>query len=781
MNKNLLRIEFDKVLRKLSDEATSEDAKKKIMGIRPMNDINLVRHLLEETYDAYTLCIRLGVPPFSGIVSVEKSVDRAVAGSVLSCSEFLDLLLSLRAMRKIKEWRNLFRDVSVSIDDKFENITIKKSLEEKIEKSIVSPEEVSDNASDELYNIRKKIRSLNYKIRKRMEEMVRSSSYKKYLMDHIVTMRSGRFVIPVKAEYKNEIKGLIHDTSSSGSTLFIEPIWAVEDNNCINELKNKEKYEIEKVLIKLTKEIADFADQIRISYNQMVNLDIIFAKAFLAFKMKASVPQINNKGVINLRKARHPLIPDESVQPIDLELGKSFDSLVITGPNTGGKTVSIKTIGLVCCMAMSGLMIPADEGSEVSVFDNILTDIGDEQSIEQSISTFSSHMKNIISILSKADDKVLVLIDEIGAGTDPEEGAALAISILEELRKKKSKIAITTHYKELKEYSVSTEGVQCAGCEFNIDTMKPTYKLLIGSIVSSNAFKIAEKLGIDSQIIKNAENILGEEKKRLNEFLVGIEKMRHDLDEKKNSIEKLYIEAEEVKKEVIKEKQRIQNEHDQILNQARLKAQDIFNHVKIKSQNIIDELKGIKDKNSFSPESRREIKSKLSNIENIVDPINEDNNILKDYDFKEGDSVMILGINKEGIISSKEDSAGNFCVTVGTVKTKVQRSKLRHLSKKVKSKKLCKSFMFKRDLNKEFNMELDLRGKSVNEAIPELEMFLDTSFMSKITHVTIIHGKGSGILRREVHNNLKGNKHVKNFRLGNFGEGEDGVTIVTIK
>lgn len=781
MDKNLLRLEFDKILSKLSNEASSQDAKKYIMEIKPFNNIDNVKTILKQTYDAYTLCIRIGNPPFSGIIPIINIIARAKAGSVLSCSEILDVLSTLQAMRKIKEWRSSFEDIITSIDEKFDNITINNYLEKKIKNAIISSDQVSDNASQALYDIRRKIKLLNQKIRERMEKMITSNTYRKYLMEPVITVRSSRFVIPVKVEHRSSINGLVHDVSSSGSTLFIEPIGVVEDNNQINELKNKEKIEIEKILFSLTKEIANFADSIMVSYNEIIDLDVIFAKAFLAFKMKASLPQINDVGVVNLKKARHPLIPNKDVKPIDIELGENFDTLVITGPNTGGKTVSIKTIGLMCLMAMSGLMIPANDGSKIAVFDNILVDIGDEQSIEQSVSTFSSHMKNIINILKNARDKTLVLIDEIGAGTDPEEGAALAISVLNALREKHCKIAVTTHYKELKEYAVSTNEVQCASCEFDIEKMKPTYKLLIGSVGSSNAFKISKKLGIDDKIIRNAELILGEEKNRLNEFLDNIEKMRCDLEHKKESIDKLYSEAKELKEIVAKEKEKLELERDRILDEARFKAKNIFESVRIESKNIIDELKEIKNKNSFSAEDRRNIKSKLSSIENTVDPIKEENKDKNNSDFHEGDTVLISGFEKEGVVASKEDSSGNFLVIIGNIKTKVSKSKLSHSSKKAKKTKTYNSFGFKRNLNRSSNMELDLRGKTVLDAIPELEIFLDNSLISGINQVTIIHGKGTGVLRKEVHNTLKKNKHVKDFRLGNFGEGEDGVTIANLK
>ena len=778
MDKNLKRIEFDKILDILSEEAYSYDAKNKIQNIKPFSDIKKVKEVLKQTFDAYSLSIRFSAPEFSGLISVKKIISRVCSGAFLHNSEFLSLLSTLKTTRRIKAWWQTCIDTKTSLDDKFEKIYVNNYLEKKIESIVLSESEISDNASQELFNIRGKIRMLNKRIRDSLEKMVNSPLYKKYLTDSIITNRSGRFVVQVKSEYRNEVKGLVQDVSSSGATFFIEPIGVVEENNKINELKIKEKSEIDKILFSLSREVEKFAENILNSYDYVVELDEIFAKASLAIRMNASLPEVNEKGEISLKKARHPLIPKEKVQPIDINLGKDFDALIITGPNTGGKTVAIKTIGLMCAMAMSGLMIPAADGSEISVFNEILTDIGDEQSIEQSVSTFSSHMCNIVGILEKASCKTLVLLDEIGAGTDPEEGAALSIAIIENLRKKNSKLVVTTHYKELKEYAVTSKRVECASCEFDLENLKPTYKILIGSIGNSNAFLISEKLGLDKKIIENAKNILGEEKIKLNEILAKAEQARREFEKKNETIEKLYLEINKNKEDIKIEKEKIEKEKWKIIEEARFKAKNILNRVRAESENLIKNLNNIKD---LSAENRRDIKSKIKEMENLVDPIEENAPInTSSNSFKEGDSVFIQGVEKEGVICSQEDDKGNFLVAVGKIKTKISKSRLRYAPKRKEKTKNYNLSVFKKNTAKEVKMDIDLRGKTVLEAYQELGLFLDSSFISGIKQITIIHGKGSGSLRKGVHDILKKNKHVKSFRLGGFSEGGDGATIVSL-
>lgn len=783
MEKDLQRIEFEKVLEMLSNEAASEAAKRAIKDIVPADDLNTVKMLILETFAAYNLSIKLDLPSFSGIFPIENIINRACSGAVLQKREFLDLLSTLRTIRCLKDWKDSCICEETVLDEKFDKIVANKYLEKKISDIIISESEISDNASNELFEIRRKIKSIHHKIRKDLEKLVNSNEYKKYLTDSVVTNRLGRFVVQVKSEHRSEIKGLVQGVSGSGSTLFIEPMGVVEQNNNINELKIEEKKEIEKILFKLSREVEKFSSNILVSYQETVKLDEIFAKASLAVKMRACVPEVNQCGTINLKKARHPLIPNEKVQPIDISLGKNFDTLVITGPNTGGKTVAIKTVGLMCAMAMSGMMVPAQDGSQVSVFNEILVDIGDEQNIEQSVSTFSSHMKNIVSIMKRASDKTLVLLDEIGAGTDPEEGSALSIAILENLRARKTKTIVTTHYKELKEYAYFTQGVECASCEFDLKQLKPTYKILMGSVGNSNAFLISEKLGLDLDVIKRAKNILGEDKVKLNEILGELEKKRVEAEQNSAKTEELYMLARRTQEEVSKKEEKLKKEYEKILEDAKFKAKMILNRAKNETEELLKNLnKKQKQNSNIGAEDRHNIKNKIRELENLVDPIEHQNDRVNSNErFYKGDKVFVCDFGKEGTVCSDEDEKGNVLVAIGNIKTNILKSKLKK-SKKMALKKTNKCFGgFKRGVKELTSMELDIRGKTVLEAYQELEIFLDSAFISGLNQVTIIHGKGSGNLRKGVHDILRKNCQIKGFRLGEFNEGGDGVTVVALK
>jgi MutS2 family protein len=783
MEKDLKRIEFDKVLEILSNEASSEAAQIAIKNIVPARALETVKMLMSETFDAYNLSLKLEFPSFSGIFPIESVLSRACGGAILQNIEFLHLLSTLRTIRLLKEWRESLIETKTSLDEKFNRISANKYLEKKINSAIVSESEISDSASHELFEIRSKIKNLNQKIRKDLERMVNSSKYKKYLTDSIVTDRLGRFAVQVKSEYKGAIKGLVQGISASGATLFVEPISVVEGNNRINELRNEEKKEIEKILFKLSREVENFAENILISYKETVELDVIFAKASLAVKMRASVPEINRCGIISLKKARHPLIASEKVQPIDIDLGEKFDTLVITGPNTGGKTVAIKTVGLMCAMAMSGMMIPAQDGSCVSVFNEILADIGDEQNIEQSVSTFSSHMINMVSIMKRASDKTLVLLDEIGAGTDPEEGAALSIAILEKLRARKTKTIATTHYKELKEYAIFNKDVECASCEFDLKQLKPTYKILMGGIGNSNAFLISEKLGLDSNIIESAKDILGKERLKLNEILTELEKKRIEAQQNSIKTEELYNEAKRIREEAGKREEKLKKEYEKILDDARFKAKMILNRAKDETEELLKSLnEKQKQKSEICPNDRHNIKNKIRELENLVDPIEpKGDRGNSDEKFYKGERVFVSDFGKEGIVCSDEDDKGNVLVSIGKVKTQILKSKLKKSEKR--DKKKANKFLsgFKRSNGKSASMELDIRGKTVLEAYQELELFLDGALISGLNQVTVIHGKGSGNLRKGVHDILSKNRRIKGFRLGEFHEGGDGVTVISLK
>ena len=541
IQKHMKTIELDKVLELLAEKTACEDAADFARNLIPVTEIEEVQQMLSETDTAYQMMARFGAPSFYGLQQIVNSLRRAQSGGVLNLAEFLSIAGVLRAMRGIVQWRKKSEGLQTMLDWRFDCLTSNPYLEDKINQTVASEEEVADTASSALADIRRKMRRASQKVREQLDSMIRSNTYQKYLQDQIVTMRGGRYVVPVKAEYRGEVPGLVHDTSSSGSTLFIEPMSVVEANNEIRVLQSKEKDEIERILTELSAEVGQFADDIIVGYDAAVQLNVIFAKADLAYSMKATMPQLNQTGIIQFKQARHPLLNRDTVVPTDIVLGKEFDTLMITGPNTGGKTVTLKTIGLLSAMAMCGLMLPVAEGSQVSVFRHILVDIGDEQSIEQSLSTFSSHMTKIIRIIEQADDNSLVLLDELGAGTDPIEGAALAIAILEHLRKQGCKIAATTHYAELKEYALQTDGVENACCEFDVQTLRPTYRLLIGVPGRSNAFAISKRLGIEDSIIQRAKELVSAENTKFEDVVRSLEETRQKLEEEKAQAEALRL------------------------------------------------------------------------------------------------------------------------------------------------------------------------------------------------------------------------------------------------
>lgn len=784
MDRNFLALELDKVLKKLSQEACSEKAKEKIINILPDCNIKNVNRLLDETLAAYTLSCRFGGPSFYGLKNVVESVKRASYGGVLTNLELLDIASCLAVMREVKDWRKQCEGIETCIDVWFNSINVNKYLEEKINNCIISEDEFSDTASKELYSIRRKIRGINEKIREKLDDMIKSSKFRKYLQEPIVTVRNDRFVIPVKAEYRSEISGLVHDTSASGSTVFIEPMGVVNGNNEVKVLRSKEKEEIDRILKEISEEVGRFSNDIILGYNSLVELDIIFAKASLGIRMKAVMPKINEEGKIKLIKARHPMIKDSDVVPMNIELGENFNTLIITGPNTGGKTVSLKTIGLFSTMAMCGMMIPADDGSVVSTFDNILVDIGDEQSIEQSLSTFSSHIKNIIKILSKCTNKSLVLLDEIGAGTDPVEGAALAISIIETLREKGARIAVTTHYKELKEYALKTSGIENGSCEFDINTMKPTYKLILGIPGKSNAFSISERLGMDKSIIDKAKSLTSEDDNKLEEIISSLEETRQKVEKEYKLAQQMKIESEKTLRENERLQKEIESKKDEIINNSRDKAKKILEEVVCRSEMIFEELENLKNsKNVASADKRSLLNSEIRAIENLADPVKENINkeVKKNLKFKIGDTVFVSDFNKEGEVLKDEDSSGKIMVQVGAIKTRVLKSHLSKSSKKIKSVSGHVTKNIKSKSNVSVSTEIDLRGQNILEATMELDGFIDTCVIAGLKQITIIHGKGTGQLRKGIQDYLKTNKQIKRFRIGNFGEGESGVTIAELK
>ncbi len=784
MNKNLVMLEYDKILRLLADQTSNEDSKQKILSIRPcFGDLESCNRLLKETDDGYILSCKFGSPGFGGIKNITEIVKRSTFGAVLSAGELLLVLSVLKAIDNVKNYKKQFLEIQTSLDSYFDSITSNSYLKNKIENSILSEDEVADNASKDLYDIRRKIRLISAKSREKLENIIRSPKYQKCLQDPIVTIRDSRFVLPVKSEYRSEVQGIVHDISASGSTVFIEPMFAVEDNNTLGSLRLKEKYEIERILKEISQEISNFSDDIIRSYDALIDLDVIFAKVNLGYKLKCFIPRFNLEGKINLKRARHPLIPKNEVVPIDINLGINFDSLIITGSNTGGKTVVLKTVGLLCAMAMSGLMIPADSGSEVCIFDNILVDIGDEQSIEQSLSTFSSHIKNVVNILENTTSKSLVLLDEIGAGTDPAEGAALARSIIESIQGVGSKLIVTTHYKELKEYAVVSSRVENACCEFDISSLKPMYKLTIGVPGNSYAFIIAEKLGIDVNIISKAKGLVDSHDIDLEEIIRKLENTRISLEKKLAAAQDEHRKYNKLRQEFEDNLSRFERQKNSETEKYKYEAKRLLDRVRSETEELMSEIRSVrKDSLNISPEKRRSIYSKIKEIENKVDPVDEVTAGEKNDNLQVGDNVLILGINKEGTVISFE-SESVLLVQVGNMKLNVSKEKLKVLKsgKGIKKSKGMVVSQVRSIKNISARSEIDLRGKNVLESIHELDMFIDSSILAKIGKITVIHGKGMGVLRREISKYLKGNKSVLGFRLGTFGEGESGVTIVDLK
>lgn len=777
-------LELNIILKKLSEMVDCDDAKDIILNLEPQTDLQKVKDLLKETEDAYSLMARYSLPSFCGLSNVRSALKRAENGGLLNTVELLKISDLLQVFDSLKLFRKSMKDdVTTILDDRFSLIFTNNSLKREIKNCILSEDEISDNASPDLARVRRGIKKISNKIREQLDNMIKSRTFQKYLQSPIVTLRSERFVLPVKSEYRNEVSGLVHDTSSSGSTVFIEPMSVVQANNEIRILKDKEKQEIEKILFLLSEKVGENSSAILKSYWLAVELNVIFAKASLAYKMKACVPKINNNGIINLKRARHPLVSERIAVPIDISLGGKFDTLVITGPNTGGKTVSLKTVGLFTLMVMCGLMVPLAEGSELSVFDNVLCDIGDEQSIEQSLSTFSSHIVNIVDILKAANNKSLILLDELGAGTDPVEGAALATAILERLRERGSKVIATTHYTELKEYALLENGVENGSCEFDIETLRPTYRLLIGIPGKSNALEISKRLGVDNEIILKAQQLLNAERVRFEDTIGELEKVRQEVEkERLKAVEisqKISIEREILKKE----KAKFQKECQAKLQQAMAKSSEIVAKTKYKADEVLKMAEKIQKEKNYSEHSIKGLKKDIDELDNMANPVvqKRPENYKLPRKLKVGDNVLIFDIDKKGVITDISKDGKSVTVLAGIIKTKVPIDNVKLIGsedKKTPIKRVIKSTSNK--MNSAVKRELDLRGQTALEAIMEIDKFIDNALLMGVNQLTIIHGKGTGKLRREIHNHLKKNKYIKSYRLGTFSEGESGVTIVEL-
>lgn len=781
-------VELDKMLKLLAEQAASEDAAEQALALEPAVSTDEVRRRLQETDDAFVLMAKFGSPSFSGLKNVANPLRRAQAGGVLNLVDFLRIAGVLRTLRAISDWRRKSEGMKTTLDWRFESVVPNKYLEEKINAVVISEEEVADSASPELASIRRRIRAASSRVREQLDKMIRSTAYQKYLQDPIVTMRGGRYVVPVKAECRGEIPGLVHDTSSSGATVFVEPMGVVEANNEIRVLQSRESAEIERILAELSAEAGGFADLIIESYHAAVGLDLIFAKGQLAYKMKASMPKVNDTGRILLNQARHPMIDPKQVVPMNIELGTSFDTLVITGPNTGGKTVTLKTLGLLTLMAMCGLMLPVGDNSEISVFHQVLADIGDEQSIEQSLSTFSAHMTNIIQIIEQADEHSLILLDELGAGTDPVEGAALAMAILEALRGKHARVAATTHYAELKAYALQTAGVENGSCEFDVATLRPTYRLLIGVPGRSNAFAISSRLGLKQEIVDRARELVSGENRRFEDVVQNLEQSRQQLESERRQAQEQNAEARRISEEAREYRERLEREAAKEIEQARERAAQLVARTRAQADALLEELEEMKRQGakSMTAEQRARMKAGIRDMESASDPVSkkEPESYVLPRPLKAGDDVLIFDIDKEGtVVETPAPDDKKVLVQAGIIKTRVPVENLRLLEQKTQNRKARRSGT--RTVPKRSDApvmtEVDVRGEDSIEAVMSVDRAIDSALLSGIHQLTIIHGKGTGVLRTAVQQHLRRHPSVRTYRLGVFGEGESGVTIVELK
>lgn len=781
--KSLLKLELDQVLQLLADCAGSADGKAACMQLRPVSDVQDVSAMLAQTSAAFDLATKKGKPGFSGVCNVSASLDRAGRGGALQPKELLEIAGVLRCTKNLRTY--LDEECVTVLDSLFKALVPNKFLEERISGAILSEDEIADTASSELADIRRHMRVQSAKIRDSLQKVISSPAYSKFLREPIITIRQGRYVVPVKSECKNDVPGLVHDVSATGSTYFVEPISAVNANNALRELELKEKKEIERILAELSADVAQHSDDILTNYQLLVQLDVIFAKAQLSYRMHAGAPEMNDNGKIVLRNARHPLILADKVVPISLHIGKEFDSMIITGPNTGGKTVTLKTVGLLTLMAECGLHIPAGDGSCLSTFDAILADIGDEQSIAQSLSTFSSHMKTIVDIVAQCDSRTLVLFDELGAGTDPAEGAALAVSLIEFCRKMGSMVVATTHYAELKLYAMRTDGVINASCEFDVETLQPTYRLLIGIPGKSNAFAISRKLGLPEHILKEASDLVGKNDKDFEQVLLQLEQQRQQMESARLEAERLRKETEDIKKKSESYNEQLMREREKAMQQARAEAQRIIDDARYAANAAAEELKAIRKQLTESAnvsginQRQSDVRKNLNDAQARLRQNQPERKREKpSRDVLIGDTVELIRLGtKANVIAINKD--GTYQLQAGVLKLTAKPDEIYLLenASAAQQQKIRPAHSGREMKSSATASEIDLRGMDAIEAICVLERYLDEAMRSNLQSVRIIHGKGTGVLRSAVQQSLRKNKFVKKFRLGVYGEGEDGVTI----
>lgn len=791
MNKKTLsKLEYDKIINLLVDQASSESGKTRCKNLKPMTDLEEINTAEEQTAAAFTRIVKKGRLSFSGCYAVEDSMKRLEVGAALSAPELLRICKLLEVANRAKAYgrHDTVDELADCLDVYFEQLSPLTPLSTEIRRCIISEEEISDDASSTLKHIRRSIESINDKVHSTLTSLV-NGSLRSYLQDPIITMRGDRYCIPVKAEYRSQVNGMIHDQSSTGSTLFIEPMAVVKLNNDLKELYGKEQEEIQVILARLSVDVAEYMDAIRTNYKILSELDFIFAKGSLALSMNASRPIFNTKGYIHIREGRHPLLNKKTVVPITVTLGGEFDLLIITGPNTGGKTVSLKTVGLFTLMGQAGLHIPALDRSELAVFENVYADIGDEQSIEQSLSTFSSHMTNIVSFLQEVDERSLVLFDELGAGTDPTEGAALAIAILSYLHDRGIRTMATTHYSELKVFALSTPGVENACCEFNVDTLRPTYHLLIGIPGKSNAFAISSKLGLPDHIIESAKTHLSEQDESFEDLLADLETNRRTIEKEQAEIAAYKREIEQLKHELHAKHEKLDERKERIIQEANEKANAILREAKEVADETMKQFRKFGKENISAAELEKErerLRQKMAKTQTgmKIEP-KKPKKQHKPSDFRLGESVKVLSLNLKGSVISLPDAKGNLTVQMGILRSQVNISDLEIMEEPMtmteKQRQRTSAGKMKMGKAMTVSPEINLLGKTVDEAIAELDKYLDDAYLSHLSPVRIVHGKGTGALRAGIHNYLKRQKHVKSYRLGAFGEGDAGVTIVEFK
>ena len=788
--KTLTKLEYNKIIGLLEEEASSFRGRQLCRRLKPMTDLDKINIFQEQTAAAYTRIIRKGRFSFGDAAPVEESMKRLEIGGDLSISELLRICRLLKNTARAKAYgrHDTQEDSADCLDAYFDCLEPLTLLANEIDRCIISEEEIADDASSTLKHIRRNINAVNDRVHATLNSLV-NGSLRSYLQDPIITMRGDRYCLPVKSEYRGQVQGLIHDQSSTGSTLFIEPMAVVKLNNDLKELYAKEQEEIQAILADLSAQAASYVEAIRDDYRAMTDLDFIFARGALALTMRASRPVFNQEGRIHIREGRHPLLDPRTVVPITVSLGDDFTLLIITGPNTGGKTVSLKTVGLFTLMGQAGLHIPAGDRSELAVFHQVYADIGDEQSIEQSLSTFSSHMTNIVSFLKKVDEQSLVLFDELGAGTDPTEGAALAIAILSYMHKRGIRTMATTHYSELKVYALSTDGVENACCEFDVESLRPTYRLLIGVPGKSNAFAISGKLGLPEFIIEDARKRLSEQDISFEDLLSDLEASRRTIEQERAEIQAYRKETQELKAQAEQRRQKLEEQRDRIIREANEKASAILREAKEVADETIRNFHKFGKENISAAEMEKErerLRQKIKNTQAdaAVKPVKQKKKY-KASDFKLGESVKVLSMNLTGTIGSLPDARGNVTVQMGILRSQVNISDLEIIEEPspYTAKKFSRTSKSSMKMGKSLTVspEINLLGKTVDEAVAELDKYLDDAILSHLNTVRVVHGKGTGALRKGIHEYLRRQKHVKSYRLAEFGEGDAGVTIVELK